>query len=63
MVPAAYVAEDGFVGHQWEKLPLVLRRLDVPGKCQGQEAEVGGLVSRGKGEELDDFQRGNQERG
>jgi hypothetical protein len=28
------------------------------GECQGQEAGVGGLVSRGRG-----FQRGNQERG
>jgi hypothetical protein len=33
------------------------------GECLGQEAIMGGLVSRGKGEELDDFQRGNQERG
>jgi hypothetical protein len=24
MVPAAYVAEDGLVGHQWEERPLVL---------------------------------------
>ena len=23
---AAYVAEDGLVGHQWEERPLVLRR-------------------------------------
>jgi hypothetical protein len=30
MAPAAYVAEDGLVGHQWEERPLVLRRLDVP---------------------------------
>jgi hypothetical protein len=24
MVPVAYVAEDGLVGHQWEERPLVL---------------------------------------
>jgi hypothetical protein len=30
MVPAAYVAEDGLVGHQREENPLVLRKLDAP---------------------------------
>jgi len=30
MAPAAYVAEDGLVGHQWEEKPLVLPRLDPP---------------------------------
>ena len=30
MAPATYVAEDGLVGHQWEKKPLILRRLDAP---------------------------------
>jgi len=30
MGPAAYVAEDGLVGHKWEKKPLVLPRLDPP---------------------------------
>ena len=29
------------------------------GECQGQEARVGGLVSRGRGERIGDFQRGN----
>jgi hypothetical protein len=33
------------------------------GECQGQEAGVGGLMSRGSGEEIGDFQRRNQERG
>ena len=32
------------------------------GKCQDGEAGVGGLVSRGNGDGLEDFQRGNQER-
>jgi hypothetical protein len=27
---AAYVAEDGLVGHHWEKRPLVLQRLYAP---------------------------------
>jgi hypothetical protein len=26
---AAYVAEDGLVGHQWEERPLVLRVFDA----------------------------------
>ena len=29
------------------------------GECQGQEAGVGGLESRGRGEGIGDFQRGN----
>jgi hypothetical protein len=29
------------------------------GECQGQETGVGGLVSRGSGEDIGDFQRGN----
>jgi hypothetical protein len=33
------------------------------GECQIQEAGVGGLVSRGSGEGIGGFQRGNQERG
>ena len=33
------------------------------GDFQGQEAGVGGLVSRGEGEGIGGFQRGNQERG
>jgi hypothetical protein len=30
MAPAAYVAEDGLVGHQWEERPLVLWELYAP---------------------------------
>jgi hypothetical protein len=33
------------------------------GGYQGQEAGVDGLVSRGRGEEIGGFVRGNQERG
>jgi hypothetical protein len=49
MAPAAYGAENGLVGHQWEKRPLVLRRLDV-GECQDREAGVSALVIRGRGD-------------
>jgi len=40
MAPAAYVAEDGLVGHQWKENPWVLPRLDPPsvGECQRGEA-------------------------
>jgi hypothetical protein len=48
MAPAAYVAEDGLVGHQWEERPLKVLCPSV-GECQGQEVGVGGLVSRGGG--------------
>ena len=30
MYLVAYVAEDGLVGHQWEKRPLVLQRSYAP---------------------------------
>jgi hypothetical protein len=33
------------------------------GNCKDQEVGVDGLVSRGKGEWIGDFQRENQERG
>jgi hypothetical protein len=41
---AAYVAEDGLVGHHWEKRPLGLANFICPGtrECQGQEVGVGG---------------------
>jgi hypothetical protein len=57
MAPAAYVAEDSLVGHQWEERPLVLKRLDAPsvGECQGRETGMGGLVSRGSGDEMGVF--------
>jgi hypothetical protein len=48
--PAAYVAEDGLVGHHWEERPLVLGRLYV----QGHEAGVCGLGIR-VGEVIEDF--------
>jgi len=30
MAPAAYVAEDGLVGHPWEEKPLDLQRVGPP---------------------------------
>ena len=58
---AAYVAEDCLVSHQWEKRPFGLEKILCPGvgKCQGQEEGVGWLGSRGRGERIGDFQRGN----
>jgi hypothetical protein len=50
MVVAAYVAEDGLVGHEWEeRLGPVKVLCPSIGECQGQEAGVGGFVSRGMG--------------
>ena len=65
MAPAAFVAEDGLVGHQWEEKALGPVKALCPsvGECQGQEAGVGELVSRGMGKEIGVFRRGNQERG
>jgi hypothetical protein len=53
MAPALFVAEDGLVGHQWGKRPLV----PSVGEFKGREAGVGGWVGahphrsrkRGKG--------------
>jgi hypothetical protein len=41
---AAYVSEDGLVGHHWEERPLVLANFICPstGEHQGQEVGVGG---------------------
>jgi hypothetical protein len=41
---AAYVAEDGLVGHHWEERPLGLVNFISPstGEHQGQEVGVGG---------------------
>jgi hypothetical protein len=45
---AAYVAEDGLIGHHWEERPLGIANFICPrtGECQGQEAGVGGYGSR-----------------
>jgi hypothetical protein len=45
---AAYVAEDGLVGHHWEERPLGLPNFICPstGELQGQEVGVGRQGSR-----------------
>jgi hypothetical protein len=53
---AAYVSEDGLVGHQWKKRPIGLANvicLSI-GECQGQEMGVGGGGEWG-GEGMGDF--------
>jgi hypothetical protein len=61
MALAAYVAEGGLVGHQWEERSF-LGPVNVIchsiGECYSQEAGVGGLVNRGEGE----YDRGFSER-
>ena len=44
---AAYVAEDGLIGHHWEERPLGLAKFiySNTGEYQGQEVGVGGLES------------------
>ena len=48
---AAYVAEDGLVGHHWEERPLGLAKIICPSteECQGKKAGVAELESRAWG--------------
>jgi hypothetical protein len=49
---AAYVAEDGLVGHHWEERPLGIANFLCPstGECQDQEVGVvGGGAGQGEG--------------
>jgi hypothetical protein len=41
---AAYVSEDGIVGHQWKERPIGRANFIClsTGECQGQEVGVGG---------------------
>jgi hypothetical protein len=41
---AAYVSEDGLVGHHWKERPIGLANFICPstGECQGQKGGVGG---------------------
>jgi hypothetical protein len=45
---AAYIAEDGLVGHHWEERPLGLANFICPstGEHQGNEVGVSGSGSR-----------------
>jgi hypothetical protein len=53
---AAYVAEDGLVGHHWEERPLVLGRLYVPvqGNARARKPEWM-CMEAGHGEDIGDF--------
>jgi hypothetical protein len=53
---AAYVAEDGLVGHYWEERPLVLQRSNVPvqGNARARKWEWVGKGA-GWGEGIGDF--------
>ena len=55
MYLAAYVAEDGLVGHYQEEKPLGITNFICPsrGEHQGQELGMGGQGSRG--EHIGDF--------
>jgi hypothetical protein len=48
---AAYVSEDGLVGHHWKERPLGLANFICPSRAehQGQEVGVGGKESRAGG--------------
>ena len=54
---AAYVAEDGLVGHHWEERPLVLQRFYAPvqGNARARKREWVGRGT-GQGEGIGDFQ-------
>ena len=61
MAPTTYVAEDGLVGSE-RRGPVKAQCFSV-GECQDREAGVGGLMSRGRGDGIGGFRRGNEERG
>jgi hypothetical protein len=46
---AAYVAENGLVGHHWEEKPLGIANFicHSTGECQGQEVGVDGQGEQG----------------
>jgi hypothetical protein len=48
---AAYVSEDGLVGHQWKERPIGLANFIClsTGECQGQEVGVGREGRGGEG--------------
>ena len=46
-----------------EVLGLVKALCPSVADCQDREVGVGGLVSRGRGDGIGEFQRGNEERG
>jgi hypothetical protein len=62
MTLSAYVAEDGLGQSSMGVEALGPVKVLCPSieKCHGQKAEVGALGSRGRGEEIGDFQRRNR---
>jgi hypothetical protein len=54
---AAYVAEDGLIGHHWKERPVGLANFICPSTAerQGQEVGVGGRGA-GRGEGIGNFQ-------
>jgi hypothetical protein len=48
---AAYVSEDGLVGHQWKERPIVFANFIClsTGECQCQDVGVGGQGISGEG--------------
>ena len=59
-----YVSKDGLVGHHWKERPIGHADFVCPGtgEHQGQRGGVGGLVSTGRRNGVEGFQRGKQER-
>jgi hypothetical protein len=61
---AAYVSEDGLVGHHWKQRPIGLANFICPstGERQGQEVELGvGVVGGGMGDFWDSIGNVNEE--
>jgi hypothetical protein len=54
---AAYIAEDGLVGHHWEERPLVLRRsyASVQGNARVRKQKWVGWGAGRPGEVIGDF--------
>ena len=62
MAPAAYVAEDGLVGHQWGPLSYESCMPQCVG-MPGPGSRNGWVGEQGEGRGDGGFRRGNQERG
>jgi hypothetical protein len=61
---AAYVSNDGLVGHHWKERPIEHANFICPstGECQGQKVGVGGYGSGGgKGDFWDSIGNVNEE--
>ena len=64
MALAAYLAEDGLIGHQWRRDSWSWQAISPSvGDCQGQEEGMGGWWSGERGKAVGGVQRGNRETG